>query len=882
MKKINEIAKTNYKPFNYYGNKQATKLIIAMGSVCETIKEVIDKNNEYGLIEVHLYRPFSKEFLINEIPNTIKTIAVLDRTKEQGSIGEPLYLDVVTALKDKNLNIVGGRYGLSSKNTTPSQIKAVYDMLENNPRNNFTIGINDDVTNLSLKVNENYKTSTSKEILIYGYGSDGMVGASKSIIKLIGDNSDNYVQGYFQYDSKKSGGVTVSHLRFNKEPIKSTYYVENPSIVVTSKDSYLNYFDVISNIKDNGIFILNTSKSKNEVNEFISNNIKKTLIEKNIKLYIINAYDISNKLGLGNKISTILESVILKLSNIIDYNTLEEKMIENVKNKFSRKGEDIVNKNIEAIKSATKYIEEVNYDNNYIENKDQEDTLLQSLLKRKGNELPVSSFINNIDGTFEADTSKLQKNGFSELVPSWIKENCIQCNMCSIVCPHGVIRPFVLNKEEYDKAPSNIKEQCKPLTGKDDYYFTLGISVNNCTGCGLCIKQCPSKEKSLISKEFIDEKHIQDNFDYLNRNISYKPLFNENTIKGLGFVEPKFKYHGACAGCGETNYIKVLTQLFGDNLMIANATGCSSIYGGSMPSSPYNIPWINSLLEDNAEFGYGIVTANNYNRNRIKEIMESNLDNPNKEYFEKWLNNYDNYEITKEVYDKLDYSKVPKELISLKDYIPSRVVFMVGGDGWAYDIGYSGIDHVLSRNDNVNILVLDTEVYSNTGGQSSKSSRIGSIASFTSDGKEENKKDLARLALTYPHVFVAQISFGMNPLNTIKILREAALYNGPSIIIAYSPCISHGIKGGMGNSIESGKLAVESGFFPVFHYNPQDKKFNLDYKNPNFDLYDDFLNSQTRFSMLKTINPIKGEELLKKNKENAIERFEFYKELESK
>lgn len=885
MKKINEIANTDYKPFNYYGNKEAKKIIIAMGSICETIKEFIDENKEYGLVEVHLYRPFSKEYLIKEIPNTVSNIAVLDRTKESGSVGEPLYLDVLSALsnlKDKHFNIVGGRYGLSSKNTTPAQIKAIYDMLDN-PINNFTVGIEDDVTNLSLKIDNNYKITASDEILIYGYGSDGMVSASKSIIKLIGENTDKYVQGYFQYDSKKSGGVTLSHLRFSTQKIKSTYYVENPKLIVVTKDTYLNDFDVISKIQNNGIFILNTSKTEEEVNEFITENIKKTLCEKNIKLYIINAYDLAQKSGLRNKISTIMESSILKLLNIVDYQKLEEKIIKNIREKFWDKGEEIVSNNIEAIKKVDLYLKQINYDNNYKEINKKSQTIFDLIKERKGDTIPVSKFMDIMNGSFECGTSKLEKRKTSEFVPSWINSNCIECNQCSFVCPHSVIRPFILDEKEYNDSPEYIKEKCKKILGKENMYFILGISIKDCTGCGLCIKTCPSKEKALISKNIDIElrNNVQEIYDYLDKNITYKPIFNKYTVKGSQFKQSKFCFPGACAGCGETAYIKILTQLFGENLIIANATGCSSIYGGSIPSIPYSLPWMNSLFEDNAEFGFGILNANNYIRTRIKNIMENNLEGKNKELFTEWLNNYDDYEITKKVYNLIDYNET-KELLELKDYIPSRTVFMIGGDGWAYDIGYSGIDHVLASNQNVNILVLDTEVYSNTGGQSSKSSRIGSIASFTSDGKKQNKKDLARLALSYPNVYVAQISIGANYNQILKVFNEAASYNGPSIIIAYSTCISHGIKGGMNNSLDMSKMAVECGFFPLFHYNPTEKKLYLDYKEPNFDLYEEFLNKQTRFSMLKTINKEKSEELLLKNKQNSIERFNYYKKLSEK
>ena len=874
MDKLNKKTGTNYKPFNYYGSLNASKVIIAMGSVCDTIKEVIDVLGDAGLVEVHLYRPFSSKFLKDVIPSSVKSIAVLDRAKEPGSIGEPLYLDVKSALSDMDINIVGGRYGLSSKNTTPRDIKAVFDMLDN-PKHDFTIGINDDVTFKSLVVDLDFKIDSSKEFLIYGYGSDGMVSASKSIMKLVGDNSDSFVQGYFQYDSKKSGGVTISHLRFNDDVIRSTYYCENPSLVVVTKESYLNDFDCISNIKENGVFILNTIKSVDELNRSLPNDFKRVIKSRNIKFYIINAYLLASRLGLGNKISTIMESVILKLSNIIDYDFARDEMKAIAKKRYFKKGEEIVSANYKAIDLASSYLLEVSIDDSLTFDLDRTySDIYEAMRKRLGNNLSVSSFLSTRDGVYEAGTSKFDKRDVSDLVPYWASDNCIQCNMCSMVCPHGVIRPYLLSFDEYDKAPDFIKERCILDIGKQGY-FIVGISASDCTGCGLCIKACPGKKgvKALIS----DKVKEQSVFDYLDKNISVKPSMIQN-MKSIQFNKPKFEFHGACAGCGETSYIKLLTQMFGDNLIVANATGCSSIYGGSLPSTPYTIPWSNSLFEDNAEFGYGILNGITFKRSKIKSIMESNMDNPNKDLFSKWLSNYDDYSITKEVFDSLDFSSCPSELVDLKDYIVKRVVYTIGGDGWAYDIGYGGIDHVLSTRDNVNILVLDTQMYSNTGGQSSKASPIGSIALFSSDGKKNSKKDLARIALSYPHVYVAQVSLGANPNQLIKVFKEATNYNGPSIIIAYAPCISHGIKGGMINTMDMEKLAVNSGYFPIFHYNPLDEKFYLDSK-ADFDLYDEFLNCQTRYSMLSSINKDDASELLRQNKENAIKRYEFYQSL---
>ena len=877
MEKINKLAGSDYKPFNYYGSKSAKKVIIAMGSVCETIKETIDKIGNVGLIEVHLYRPFSVKYLLNVLPKTVKKIAVLDRTKEAGSIGDPLYLDIVNALNTKKIKIVGGRYGLGSKNTTPSDIKAVYDMLDK-PVNDFTIGIVDDVTNKSLRTEKNFKTSNSNEFLIYGYGSDGMVSASKSIMKLIGNNTNNYVQGYFQYDSKKSGGVTVCNLRFNKNKIRSTYYVENPSLVVVTKESYLEEFEVLEKIKENGTFILNTIKTEQELNETLPQNIKDIIKEKNIKFYTINAYMLARKLNLGNKISTILESIIIKLSNLIDYEQAKEEMKQNAKTRYFKKGEEIVKANYDAIEEAEKYLIKINIDNKQTNELNKKyNNIYEAMRKRLGDTLKVSDFIKTKDGIYEPATTKQEKRKTTEIVPFWINENCIECNMCATVCPHGVIRPYILSEEEYNKSPDYIKTRCiKEITKQG--YFIIGISVKDCTGCGLCIKACPGKQKikALESQKIIETE--QKIFDYLEKNIKYKPQKIEN-LKTIGFKKPKFEFHGACAGCGETTYIKLLTQMFGDNLVIANATGCSSIYGGSLPSTPYNIPWANSLFEDNAEFGYGILSATNYKRTQIKNIMENNLDNENKELFKRWLENYDDYEITKEIYENINYETCPKELANLKDYITKRIIYTIGGDGWAYDIGFSGIDHVLSTNDNVNILILDTQIYSNTGGQSSKSSPIGSIASFTTSGKQNAKKDLARIALSYPHVYVAQVSLGANPNHLIKIFKEATNYNGPSIIIAYAPCISHGIKGGMSETNEMQKLATKCGYFPIFHFNPTEQKFYLD-STADFELYDEFLNNQTRYNMLKKINPEEAENLLNKNKENAIKRYNYYKSLE--
>ena len=878
MNKINELAGTNYKPFNYYGSKKATKVIVAMGSVCETIKETIDYlDNDIGLIEVHLYRPFSIEHLLKVLPETVRKIAVLDRTKEFGSTGEPLYLDIVSSLKDKNILIVGGRYGLSSKNTNPACIKAVYDFLDN-PFNNFTVGIEDDVTNKSLKVDYDFKISNSEEMLIYGYGSDGMVSASKSIIKTVGQNTEKYVQGYFQYDSKKSGGVTICHLRFNKNKIRSTYYVEDPKLVVCTKDSYLDRFDILDKIKDNGIFILNTEKSKDEISRTLNDNIKYIINKKHLKFYIVNAYDLAAKLGIKGKISTIMESIIIKLSNVMDYNSAIKYMKKEIEKKYAKKGENIINANKKAIDESLNILEEIklNDDDLLIESNDNFKNIEEAILNRKGESMPVSVFLSQADGT--AKPGFTDHNAISNVVPKWNKDACLECNMCSLVCPHGVIRPYLLNEDEYNEAPNYIKERCKKplLKSLKDYYFIIGIAIDNCTGCTLCMKTCPNKGKALSAMKIDSAKKNKEDlvFNYLSKKIGNKKLFDIFSVKGSQFNKPRLAFEGACAGCGEPAYIRILTQLFGDELIIANATGCSSIYGASSPCTPYTIPWANSLFEDNCEFALGMVVSNSQMKKRIKKIMEDNIKNP---LCKKYLEN-DDYETSLEVYNNID--KIPA-LKKYKDYIKKRSIWAVGGDGWAYDIGFGGIDHALSTHENINILVLDTQVYSNTGGQASKATPIGALAQFAGFGKKNYKKDLARIALSYPHVYVGTVCLGANPNQLIKVLKEANNYNGPSIVIAYAPCISHGIAGGMENSIDIEKQAVSCGYFPLFHYMP-DLGFTLDSKNVDFSDYSNFIERQTRFNALKKVNPSEANELLEYNINEAKKRFYYYESLDKK
>ncbi|MEE3343849.1 MAG: pyruvate:ferredoxin (flavodoxin) oxidoreductase [Bacilli bacterium] len=882
MTDINKITGSNIKPFNYYGSKSAKYVIIAMGSVCNTIRETIDylnkDNNVYGLVEVHLFRPFNNKLLQDIIPKSVEVISVLDRSKDFTADSEKLYLDVVNATKDTNIEILGGRYGLSSKNTNPAQIKAVYDNMINNKKNHFTIGIIDDVTNLSLDIDNEFKLPTiGEEFLIYGYGSDGMVSTSKDLIKIIGDHTNKYVQGYFQYDSKKSGGVTRSHIRINNKKIYSSYYVENPRLVVVSKDNYIYKYDILDNIQDNGVLLLNTNLTNEQLSKSLPNKIKYLMAKKNIKVYIIDAYKLVNELGLKNKISTCMEICIFKLLNVIDINKVKNIMKESNKKRFINKGKEIIEVNNKVVDNSIDKLRKFNIDKdwinlNYDEKKDE--TIYQTIGNLKGDTLPVSAFIDKKNGIYDGGTTKYEKRGIAEMVPCWNKENCIQCNQCSFVCPHAVVRPFLLDKD-------NNKVDSIPSIMPKDYNYTIGVSYEDCTGCGLCANTCPGKlgKKALEMKPYDKERFKEDNFLYLlehNKNKDYKaPILN---VKNESFIEPKFEFSGSCAGCGETAYLKNLTQVFNDNLVIANATGCSSIYGASIPSTPYSIPWANSLFEDNAEFGLGILTGINLKREKIKTYMENNI-SKDKELFTKWLNNIDNHDICLEVSKQINYNK-HKYLYDLKDYIVPKSMWIVGGDGFAYDIGYGGIDHILSRNENINILVLDTEVYSNTGGQSSKSSNLGSIASFTSSGKSNYKKDLARIAMCYPHVYVACVNIGYDKEQYLKVLKEASLHNGPSIVIAYCPCIEHGIKTGMEHSLDNARLAGVCGYALTFRYNPDDNKFIMDSKNIDFSKYHDFLMTENRYANLFRVNKENADKILENQREWAIKRYDYYKKLE--
>ena len=870
MNDINNIAGKDYQPFNYYGHPFAQDVIVAMGSVCDTIRLVVDdlnkQNRKVGMIEVHLYRPFSTTYLKKVLPSSTKRIAVLDRTKESGSVHEPLCLDVISALNDTDIKVVGGRFGLSSKNTTPSQIKSVFDMLNTELKDNFVIGIIDDVTNLSLQESDYSIDLNATELVVYGYGSDGMVSACKDILSIINGEEKKYVQGYFEYDSKKSGGVTKSSLRISDYKINAPFYIDKPKCIVIAKEEYIFTFDTISNIRENGIVFLNTRHGEN-LNGYLPNKIKKVLKEKKVTLVTLDANLIASNNNLDGKISKIMEIALLELLGVKGALSI---LVDSIEKKFKTKGREVVTNNINAIKKTLGCVKKVKEDYSY-ENAIEEDDcdIFDIIRKREGNNLKVSDLLSYQSGTFPCSISNNRKENISYRIPSWIKENCIQCNMCSFVCPHGVIRPFIVDEEGINLIGSNDKKK-----------FLIAVNGKECTGCGLCIEACPGKKgnKALAwtDNDTTDNNRLFD--DYHNQSI-----FDKYTIKGSQFEQPKFAYSGACAGCGETAYIKLLTQLFKDDVIIANATGCSSIYGGSIPNTPYDIPWANSLFEDNAEFGLGIYLSYKNIRNRLRNNILDVIDIVDKRIrnlFDMWLDNMDDYEVTRDVFESLKEKDLPKEIIDLIDYIPSRSIWCIGGDGWAYDIGFSGIDHVLSSNENINILVLDTEVYSNTGGQASKSSGYGQVAEFSNNGKKTSKKDLFKIAMCYPNCYVASVSLGANGMQTIKAFKEAYEHNGPSIIIAYSPCVEQGIKHGMNCSLKEQKKLVDCGYNLLMRY--KDNKLTIDSKEPDFSKYEESITNEVRYKALEIKDKVIAEEMLKKNKQDAIDRYNYYKSIEIK
>ena len=927
LAEISKITGRDYKPFNYYGDPEATRVIVAMGSVTQTLEEVVDylnaKGEKVGIIKVHLYRPFSTKYLFDVMPKSVKKIAVLDRTKEPGSLGEPLYLDIKATFygqKDAPI-IVGGRYGLSSKDVDPAQMLAVFENLnQNEPKDGFTVGIVDDVTFTSLPTGEKISLSDEsvKECLFYGLGADGTVGANKNSIKIIGDKTDLYAQAYFAYDSKKSGGYTRSHLRFGKKPIRSTYLVSNPHFVACSVAAYLEIYDVIDGIRENGTFLLNSIWDAEQTIAKLPNKVKKILASKNINFYIINATKLAHDIGLKNRTNTIMQSAFFKLADIIPFEDAQKYMKEYAHKAYAKKGEAIVQMNYNAIDVGANGLIKVPVDPawaNLADNEQKEEkyignSFIENVVKpinaARGDSLPVSAFIGYEDGHFEAGTTAYEKRGVGVMVPKWIEQNCIQCNQCAFVCPHAVIRPFLIDENELSTAPQGVKEHNLEAKGKEvkGLKYKIQVSPLDCTGCELCAQNCPSKEKSLVMVPLEEElgKNEQENADYLFKKVAYKDdLMNKESVKGVGFAKPLFEFHGACPGCGETPYITLITRLFGERMIVANATGCSSIYGGSAPSTPYTtndegkgVAWANSLFEDNAEFGMGMNVAIETMRHRIEDIMRNNIysvPNALSALYNDWINfkndGVKTQEITKNLLPILEQNlSAPgvKEILELKKFLIKKSQWIIGGDGWAYDIGFGGLDHVLASGENVNVLVLDTEVYSNTGGQSSKSSRAGSIAQFTASGKPAQKKDLGYIAMTYGNIFVAQINSNASQANVIKAIAAAEAYDGPSLIIAYSPCIAHGIKGGLALSGGQGELATKCGYWPTYLYDPRLLKegqnpLKITSKEPDWSLYEEFLLNEVRYNSLKKTNPEHADELLAKNKADAQRRYRQLKRL---
>ncbi len=928
MDKVNAKIGTDYKPFNYYGAPDATSVIISMGSSCDAISEVVDYLNaqgqKVGMVSVHLYRPFSAKHLISVLPDTVKEIAVLDRTKEPGSLGEPLYLDVVAAIsasKFAGIKVIGGRYGLGSKDTGSSAYLAAFrNLMKADSQHPFTLGITDDVTHLSLPEDEKVDTQAkaNKSLKFWGLGSDGTVGANKNAIKIIGDNTDLKVQAYFQYDSKKSGGVTISHLRFGPEPIRSTYYVTMSDFVACHNASYLEKYPMVQDCKPGGTFLINCGYDVETLGHHLPAEAKRYIAENDIQVYTVDAVHLGRELGLGNKYNMILMSAFFKLSNIIPIEDAVQYMYNAIDSSYGKKGEDVVNKNKAAVDAGLTGIVKLEIPASWKDAVDESSTssgvdcdrpILKNFVEdvlvpanaMKGDSIPVSQLAPMATGTLPQGSAAFEKRGIAVDVPVWIPENCIQCNQCSYVCPHAVIRPFVMNADELANAPAGTPSVKANGKGMDGLTFSILPSVLDCTGCGSCANVCPAKNKALVMKPLEENEDKQVQFDYAVKHVADKDLpFAKNTVKGSQFSQPLFEFSGACAGCGETPYAKLITQLFGDRMIIANATGCSSIWGGSAPSTPYTVnkqgkgpAWANSLFEDNAEFGYGIMLATEQRRAKVTALVQQAAELPDapaslKDAANAWLAAKDQGEGSKAPSAALkaevdaciaawdpqcEGAKLLKEIASMEDMLVKPSIWIFGGDGWAYDIGYGGLDHVIASNKNVNIFVFDTEVYSNTGGQSSKSTPTGAVAQFAAAGKDVKKKDLAAIAMTYGYVYVAQIAMGANQAQTLKAIAEAEAYDGPSLIIAYAPCINHGAKAGMGKSQETMKRAVEAGYWNLFRYNPTaEKPFTLDSKAPTGS-YQDYIMSEVRYSSLKLQFPERAQKLFAAAEENAREKF---------
>ncbi len=909
MDKVNAKIGTNYDLVNYYGAPDADKIIVAMGSVCETIEETIDyltaKGEKVGLIKIHLYRPFPVEAFLKAVPKTVKSIAVLDRTKEPGSIGEPLYLDVCAcyAGNSNSPSIIGGRYGLGSKDTIPADIIAVYRNLEKKePIKGFTLSITDDVTNLSLARDENPDTSATGNTAckFWGLGSDGTVGANKNSIKIIGDHTDLFAQAYFAYDSKKSGGITVSHLRFGKKPIKSTYLINKANFVACHNPSYVDKYDMVEDIVPGGSFLLNCAWDEKELDKHLPAKMKKYIAENNISFYTIDAIGIAKELGLGNKTSIVLQSAFFKIANVIPFEDAVEYMKAAVVKSFGAKGEKIVNMNHQAITEGEKNIKKINVPDSWknavdaqVKEADEPEfvkNILRPCTAQRGDAIPVSTFMGMVDGHMPQGMASYEKRGIAVDVPEWDVTKCIQCNKCSIVCPHAVIRPFGLNAEEVKNAPKNMK--FKDMTGKSEYKFTMGISVLDCSGCSNCVKVCPAKDGgALTMKPIATQLDQQECFDYAVKTSVKEDLVNAPlNVKNSQFRQPLLEFSGACAGCGETPYAKLITQICGDRAYISNATGCSSIWGGSAPSTPYTTnhkghgpAWANSLFEDNAEHGLGLAVASKQLRERLKNELLAIADKGEvKEAVDEWIATYDDIDLNTPATEKLVAAiekcgcEKGKKILEMKEYLAKKAVWIFGGDGWAYDIGFGGLDHVLASGEDVNVMVFDTEVYSNTGGQASKSTPTGAVAQFAAGGKPIKKKNLAEIAMSYGYVYVAQVALGYSDAQTVKAIKEAVSYHGPSLIIGYAPCINHGIKGGMTDTQKIINNAVKAGYWHTFRFNPNEKQpFTMDSKNPT-ESYRDFIMNEVRYSSLARKFPEKAEELFTLAEKQANDKFEHW------
>ncbi len=922
MKELSARCGREYHPFMYYGAPDAENIIVAMGSITETIRETVgylnSKGEKVGVIVVHLYRPFSKKYFFNVLPKTVKRIAVLDRTKEPGSTGEPLYLDVKEMFYgSKNQPvIVGGRYGLSSKDTYPSHIVAVYKNLDRHePKHDFTIGIIDDVTLKSLPVEPqvNVLPKGTFSGKFYGLGSDGTVGANKNSIMIIGDNTDKYAQGYFAYDSKKSGGVTVSHLRFGDKPIRAPYLVKNSDFVACHVPAYLGKYDMITGLKKGGVFLLNSIWDAEETKLRLPDDMKKYMAENDIHFYIINATKIASEIGLGNRTNTIMQSAFFRIADVIPYDEAVGHMRKAIIKSFGKKGEEVVNMNFASVERGGEP-EKIAIPTEWasIEVKPITDQrsipdfirqVVDPMNAQRGDDLPVSTFLGREDGSFPPGTTAYEKRGIAVDVPEWKSEHCIQCNQCAFACPHACIRPFLISEEEMKSLPEGIVTLKAIPKTFEGLHFRIQLSPLDCTGCGVCVDVCPTKIKSLELKP-LESQHVEiNNWDIISKTVSYKDnvVPKDKSVKNSQFAQPLFEFSGACAGCGETPYVKLVTQLFGDRMMIANATGCSSIYGGSAPATPYTVnheghgpAWANSLFEDNAEYGYGMALANRKLRERIelrmKEALQNGMNDNVKEAFLSWIEGMNDAEKSKTAAQKVIRvlkgieDPVAKEILALKQYLVKKSIWIFGGDGWAYDIGYGGLDHVIASGENVNLLVLDTEVYSNTGGQASKSTPIGAVAKFAASGKKIRKKDLGMMAISYGYVYVAQIAMGASQAQTLKAIREAEAYDGPSLIIAYSPCIAHGLRAGMGKTQEEANLAVECGYWHNYRFNPAleaegKNPFELDSKEPDWSKFQDFLSGEVRYTSLKKAFPAEAAELFKAAEENARWRYNAYKRM---